>query len=467
MTRSASQSTSVAGHRFVHPGDSVSVQPGTTQRERLVEAMLDLSARSGYHQVSIARLSTYAGVSSATFYAQFRGKEDCMLAAYRTAAWRILAPMATLADEHDWLLRDDWQVTAREGLEMLLSAVQANPHAARVLFVEGLAGGPRLVDESKAVLAEFEQRTQRLLDQMPPESRTLDLPVAALVGAVRHIVSRHLRIQAEDRLPSLVPDLVTWVEAYATSTADGCWSTGEGALLADRVARQLSPASGAPMRRPMRLPRGRHGLPAGIVARSHRTRIISATAEVMMQKGYANATVADIVAAAGVARDVFYEHFTDKQHAFLEAQSHPTQFILDTCAEAYFEGKDWAERVWNYLHTLIRLITENPAISHLRLVECYAAGPAAIRRAEEITRSFTIFLEEGYGWTPQARKKPRLCMHAITGAIYEVIQRHVARGEADQLPKRLPQLVYIMLAPFTGAPQAIELVEQLRARSIN
>ena len=57
-----------------------------------------------------------------------------------------------------------------------------------------------------------------------------------------------------------------------------------------------------------------------------------------MAKGYANATVADIVARAGVARDVFYEHFTDKEHAFLEAQQHPVQHIVDTCASAYFSA---------------------------------------------------------------------------------------------------------------------------------
>ncbi len=115
-----------------------------------------------------------------------------------------------------------------------------------------------------------------------------------------------------------------------------------------------------------------------------------------MAKGYASTTVADIVAAAGVAKDAFYEHFEDKEHAFLEAQQHPTQYILDRCAEAYFQVPDWPHRLWNHLETLVSLIVENPAISHLRLVECYAAGPAAVKRAEEITRAFNIFLEEGY-----------------------------------------------------------------------
>jgi hypothetical protein len=75
------------------------------------------------------------------------------------------------------------------------------------------------------------------------------------------------------------------------------------------------------------------------------------------------------------------------------------------------------------------LIAQNPAISHLRLVECYASGPAAIRRAEEITRSFTIFLHEGYHYRPEAASLPRLCSQAIAGDRRRDLRDHpAARG---------------------------------------
>ncbi|HWX87030.1 MAG TPA: helix-turn-helix domain-containing protein, partial [Solirubrobacteraceae bacterium] len=63
-----------------------------------------------------------------------------------------------------------------------------------------------------------------------------------------------------------------------------------------------------------------------------------------MAKGYANATVEDIVAAARMAKPVFYRYFEDKQHAFLEAQQYPLQHILDRCVEAYFTVNEWPER---------------------------------------------------------------------------------------------------------------------------
>lgn len=423
---------------------------------------MELSARGGYQAASIAQLSSRAGVSSATFYEQFEGKEDCFVTAYRMVTERVLEQLEPVAT--DTVMSDEeWSQAARAALERLLSAIQRDPDGARVLYIESMAGGPRMLEERRRVLEEFEQRAQGLLDSTPAGGITLDLPATALVGATRAIVTRHLRTDAQDELPALADDLVAWLEAYAVSAGRERWSTGRRALLSAQHARRAS-ARGAHARAPQRLPRGRHGLPAGVVARSQRTRIIYGTAEVTMAKGYANATVADIVAAAGVARDVFYEHFTDKHHAFLEAQQHPTQHILDTCAAAYFAAEDWPERVWQGLGTLIELIVENPAISHLRLVACYAAGPEAIRRAEEITRSFTIFLEEGYNQRPQAQELPRLSSQAIAGAVFEVVRRHIARGDYAGLRRRLPQLTYIAIAPFTGPQEAAGLLEELSAR---
>jgi AcrR family transcriptional regulator len=426
-----------------------------TQRERLVDSMIELSAQAGFQGVSVAQVSAHAGVSSATFYELFKDKEDCMLSAYRVVAESVFGQMRPVVVDEG-----NWSDAARVAVGGLLKALQSDPNAGRVLFVEGLAGGQRIREERKRVLEEFERRVQEFLDSPPRDAPTLDIPATAVMGALRNIVSRHLRTHAEDRLASVVEDGLVWLESYRVGAGAERFSTGPSALLEMTAGEQPRP------REPKRLPRGRHRLPAGVVARSQRERIIYGTAEVMMAKGYANATVADIVAQAGIARDVFYEHFTDKQNAFLEAQQHPTQFILDFCSRAYFSAADWPERMWRFLRALLRLIAENPAISHLRLVECYAAGPAAIRRAEEITRSFTFFLEEGYSYREEARGLPRLSSEAIAGAIFEILQRQVARGETAELPRHLPQIAYIAIAPFTGAEAAIEAIEKFSASTL-
>ncbi len=439
-----------------HATSSTSASAKPTQTERLTDAIIELSAKGGYQGVSVAQISSRARVSSATFYTLFNGKEDCLLAAYRSVADRLLEEVRNGTPEGD-----DWRQVLHGSLHALLSAVRADPDSGRLLFVEAAAGGPLIADERKRVLGQFERLVQSMFDAMPPSGERLDVPAAAFIGALRSIIARRLRTNAADQLPAMADDLIAWLAAYAVPPGTPIWSSSPRALLACDSPR--TPPADQPSRR--RLPRGRHGLPAGVVARSQRTRIIYATAEVTMSKGYASTTVADIVAQAGVARDVFYEHFTDKQDAFLEAQQHPVQHIVDTCASAYFSVAHWPERVWNGLGALLKLIASAPTISHLRLVECYAAGPVAIRRGEEITRSFTIFLEEGYGYRSEAQLLPRVTSEAIAGAAFEIIQRHAARHDFAGLLPRLPQLSYIALAPFTGPEEAARLIDELVEQS--
>jgi AcrR family transcriptional regulator len=454
MPRSAAKPATARQRRLSDAADGASARaPERTQRERLIDAMIELAADSGYQAVSVAKVSSRARVSSATFYEQFDGKEACFQAAYREARARVFRRMPLVPDAGS-----TWADAARSTLGGLFEGLRGAPDAGRVLFVEAFAGGPRVREQRERLLRWYEDRAVGFLDGVPSTGESLDIPVAALEGAVRSIVARHLRTQNEERLPMLLDDMLAWVGCYAMPAGTPRWSTGPRALLAQEPPRARRTG---PERR--RLPRGRHGLPSGVVARSQRTRIVLGTAEVMMAKGYAQATITDIVAAAGVARDVFYSHFTDKQSAFLAAQQYASQHLIDTCASEYFSGKDWPERIWRALRTLLGLTAENPAISHLRLVECHAAGPVAIRSTDEIMRAATIFLEEGYGYRPQARALPRLSSQAITGAVFEVIYRHVARGEAAVLPRHLPELAYIALTPFTGREEAIRLVEGLSA----
>lgn len=417
-----------------------------SQRERLIEAIVELSGQQGYQSLSIAQISARAGVSSATFYEQFSDREECLLEAYRALTGQMLMRLERS------LQAGEWATAARAAFGELIDGVRTDPDAGRLMFVEALSGGPRLRSELAAIVDGLEQGAEALLERPPAGGYTLDLPARALIGAVRHVVSRHLRTHNEDRLDLVTDDILAWLACYAVPAGGGRWSVE--ALLPAAIAPPTAETPGTE-----RLPRGRHRLSAGAVARNQRARILQATAEVTMAKGFASTTVADIVAGAGVAKDAFYRHFADKQDAFLEAQRSPSQFILDTLVRAYFSADVWQERLWRALGRLLELIAANPAMSHLRLVECYTAGPTAIRRAEDATRSFTIFLEEGYRQPGAPADLPHLSSQAIAGAVFELVQKDVAAGAAAQVGRRLPQLAYIATAPFLGPAGAIQAIE--------
>jgi AcrR family transcriptional regulator len=442
------------------PADGVSAmnaKPG--QRERILAAMVALASRHGYPAISIAQVSAQAGVSSATFYEQFTDKEDCLLAAYQAAAGKVLERMPPLDSAVDW------QDASRTVVRGLLGALQEDPDAGRLMLVEALAGGARVRGQREQMVALFAVRAEEFLKAAPREGKALDLPADMLLGAVRSIVSDQLRTHSEDRMALLVEDVMGWIESYAVPAGEKRWSTGPHTVLPERVGRQWL-AAAPPALTPQRLPRGRHRLPQAAVERSQRTRIIHGTSEVMVANGYAAATVADIVSAAGISRDVFYWHFANKHEAYLAAQEYGTQNLFEACAAAYFAGQTWPERVWLALQVLVLAIAGNPALTHLRVVECYAAGTAAIEQTDQLKRLAVIFLQEGFTVTPAAARLPRLAAHTITGAVFESFYGQASRGELAELPCQLPLLTYLATAPFIGPQKAIDAVQRLSERAI-
>src|ERR687893_3211952 len=95
----------------------------------------------------------------------------------------------------------------------------------------------------------------------------------------------------------------------------------------------------APRDIPRRLPRGTHGLDPRVVAASQRARLLEAVGRAVAEKGYAGATIDDVVRRAGVSKKTFYEHFADKEECFLAAYEAASEELLARVREAH-EGQD-------------------------------------------------------------------------------------------------------------------------------
>jgi AcrR family transcriptional regulator len=133
-----------------------------------------------------------------------------------------------------------------------------------------------------------------------------------------------------------------------------------------------------------RLPSGRHRLSREAVESSQRGRLLFAIAQVVAEKGYAAATVADIVDRASVSRTTFYEQFPDKEACFLAAFDFAVEYVLGQMRQAWEElGRgehDWREHVRSDLTTYLRVLASEPAFARALHVDALAAGPSALER---------------------------------------------------------------------------------------
>jgi AcrR family transcriptional regulator len=421
--------------------------PRETPRERLMDGIVAAVARHGYTDATIAHAIAEAHVSRSTFYEQFADKEACFLAAYEDLAERMTRKLREAVEQAPW----------HEKAEAMMSCVldpeeQATPRW-RLLLSLARGGGPRIRLAREQLVTGLEGLLDDLLDHPPANASTLDIPAKALLGGVRSVIS--IRRYQGDLNGGIREQLLAWACSYTIPATyprhhSDHWNQ-RGAALA---ANPRTP----PPREPRRLPRGRSRLPADVVSSEYHARLIEATAEIIRRDGYAATKVADIVAAAGVSRNVFYDLFHSKEEAFIAAQRLGLQEGVAACSKAFFDAPNWPERVWNGAHALLERMNAGPDLSYVVVVEPNAAGTRALQRVIDTLKAFTIFLEEGYRQNPQAETLPRICSDAIAGALFELLYHHATHNLLDRLPELTPQFAYVALAPFIGPMEAAEFV---------
>jgi AcrR family transcriptional regulator len=144
---------------------------------------------------------------------------------------------------------------------------------------------------------------------------------------------------------------------------------------------------------PQALPRGPHSLTREEVAASQRARLISAIAEVVAQRGYAAATIAEISRRAGVSPKTFYEHFADKLECYLAAYDEFARVLLERIAAELDADAPWDDFVAAALNAYLGTLEREPAVARTFLVEIDAAGPVARARRRAAYAQFAALLK--------------------------------------------------------------------------
>jgi AcrR family transcriptional regulator len=186
--------------------------------------------------------------------------------------------------------------------------------------------------------------------------------------------------------------------------------------------------------------------------RTRRERLIAAMARVVSEEGYRAASVSKVVAAAGVSRNSFYEHFANKEDCFLAAYDAAVEQVLvrvraATAAEAAPQAALEAG-----FAAFLGYAAQEPELAWLCFVEVLAAGPRALARRDEAMRRFARFLDRGRDERLDA--VPALMTEVVVGGIYEVIYARILERETARLPELLPDVMYVWLVPYVGIARA-------------
>ncbi|HEY5054326.1 MAG TPA: TetR/AcrR family transcriptional regulator [Solirubrobacterales bacterium] len=147
-----------------------------SQRERLLAAMIEMTAARGYDAISVADVLEASGVGRETFYELFEDKQDCFLAAHRILFDDFFNRVSTVYERPG-----PWPERVGNALTELLERLAADPDATKVLLIEIAKVGPA---SRELFTATFTRVTALLTDGSADSAAAAALPnVATIAGA--------------------------------------------------------------------------------------------------------------------------------------------------------------------------------------------------------------------------------------------------------------------------------------------
>ena len=204
---------------------------------------------------------------------------------------------------------------------------------------------------------------------------------------------------------------------------------------------------------------GRHNIPRDEVVRIQRGRVLDAVADVVSVSGYANLSVEGIISTAGISRRTFYDLFSDKEDAFLQAYDRASTAIEAAVAHTFEQAEGPVQQAIVCMSVLARALSAEPTLTEMYIVEVLGAGPDALARRDQVMRAMAALIERAVADLPRERLPPPTTPETIIGGIFEVIHSRTLRGELDELPALVPDFVYTLTMPYLGPAGALEAYE--------
>jgi AcrR family transcriptional regulator len=169
------------------------------------------------------------------------------------------------------------------------------------------------------------------------------------------------------------------------------------------------------------------------------------------ERGYAAATIDDIVRGAGVSKKTFYEHFQDKLGCFLAAYEAASDELYehvrvaqDAVPAAGEPGDEWLDRTRAGIRAYLRWLAAEPALARVFLIEIAAAGPEALARRERLRDRYAERMRE----LQVESSLPEEIFHAVVAAADDLVVRRL-REERDLLELE-PILLRLQVSVLSG-----------------
>jgi AcrR family transcriptional regulator len=170
------------------------------QRERILDAVANLTAANGYAALTVEGIAAEAAVSLQAFYEHFPSKEDAFLVTYEVGHGKGLALVERAFDAHR-----DWRMGVQAAIAALFEYLASEPSFAHLALVDVLAAGPRATDRASKGLAAYAQMLAPGFREASRAQRPAPVTAEAIAGGLFELALHHAVEHRMHELPLLVP----------------------------------------------------------------------------------------------------------------------------------------------------------------------------------------------------------------------------------------------------------------------
>jgi AcrR family transcriptional regulator len=171
-----------------------------SQRERILDAVANLTAANGYAALTVEGIVAGAAISLQAFYEHFPSKEGALLAAYEVGHGKGLALV-----ERAFRSRADWRLGVRAGLHALFDYLASEPSFAHLALVDVFTVSERATERARKGITAYAAMLIPGFELTSDGERPPEVTIEAISGGLFELCLHHALQRRMHELPLMVP----------------------------------------------------------------------------------------------------------------------------------------------------------------------------------------------------------------------------------------------------------------------
>ncbi len=192
------------------------------QRERIFDAIANLTAARGYSSLSLDEIAAEAAVSLQTFYTHFANKEEAFLATYEVGHTKSMAYVSqVLAGQSGWVQ------AVRAGARALLEFLASEPSYAHLACVDVLIAYPHVAERLDEANTFYTELLSLRIGEDAPALPATPIVGEAIVGGVFELLHDYI-LRGDTRELGELAEHITYIVLTPFMGSAGAWAASAG-----------------------------------------------------------------------------------------------------------------------------------------------------------------------------------------------------------------------------------------------